>query len=58
MIPIAIGIVLRIIPIAIGSGGRQFSASLPIGKQGNRHLRQAANRYNKELLTDECNNLP
>ena len=38
MIPIAIGIALHIIPIIIGSGGRQFCASMPIGKQGNRQL--------------------
>jgi len=45
MIPIAIGIVLRIIPIIIGSGGRKFCASLPAGRQGNRQLLLAANRY-------------
>jgi len=44
MIPIAIGIVLRIIPIIIGSGGIKLSASLPAGRQGNRQLLKPANR--------------
>jgi len=53
MIPIAIGIVLRIIPIIIGSGGRKLSASLPAGRQGNRQLLVAANRQAVKKLTFE-----